>query len=114
LGVHILGPVHAGGELLRAVRYGTSIRHSSVASAIDVATQWVSLIAAKSFHRAKMPLIHHVVTGNAQPPIVFVHGFACNHSDWDQQVTHFSPPPDRCRRSSRARCEPWHGGRVLG
>ncbi len=38
-----------------------------------------------------MPLIHHVVTGSGQPPIVFVHGFACAHTDWDAQVTHFSP-----------------------
>ena len=38
-----------------------------------------------------MPLIHHVVIGNAHPPIVFVHGFACGHSDWDAQVAHLSP-----------------------
>jgi pimeloyl-ACP methyl ester carboxylesterase len=38
-----------------------------------------------------MPLIHHVVTGRGRPPIVFVHGFACAHSDWDAQVAHFSP-----------------------
>lgn len=38
-----------------------------------------------------MPLIHHVVTGNGRPPIVFVHGFACAHSDWDAQVKHCSP-----------------------
>jgi pimeloyl-ACP methyl ester carboxylesterase len=38
-----------------------------------------------------MTLIHHVVTGNGRPPIVFVHGFACAHSDWDAQVRHFSP-----------------------
>ncbi len=38
-----------------------------------------------------MTLIHHVVTGNGAPPIVFVHGFACAHSDWDAQVRHFSP-----------------------
>jgi pimeloyl-ACP methyl ester carboxylesterase len=38
-----------------------------------------------------MPLIHHVVTGNAHPPIVFVHGFACGHTDWDAQVAHLSP-----------------------
>ena len=38
-----------------------------------------------------MPLIHHIVTGNAHPPIVFVHGFACTHTDWDAQVTHLSP-----------------------
>jgi pimeloyl-ACP methyl ester carboxylesterase len=38
-----------------------------------------------------MPLIHHVVTGQGRPPIVFVHGFACAHNDWDAQVTHLSP-----------------------
>jgi pimeloyl-ACP methyl ester carboxylesterase len=37
-----------------------------------------------------MPLIHHVVTGNGQPPIVFVHGFACAHSDWSAQVAHLA------------------------
>jgi pimeloyl-ACP methyl ester carboxylesterase len=39
----------------------------------------------------KMALIHHVVTGNGRPPIVFVHGFACAHSDWVSQVAHLSP-----------------------
>ena len=38
-----------------------------------------------------MALIHHVVTGQGRPPIVFVHGFACAHSDWDAQVAHLSP-----------------------
>jgi pimeloyl-ACP methyl ester carboxylesterase len=38
-----------------------------------------------------MPLIHHGVTGQGRPPIVFVHGFACAHTDWDAQVAHFSP-----------------------
>jgi pimeloyl-ACP methyl ester carboxylesterase len=38
-----------------------------------------------------MPLIHHVITGSGRPPIVFVHGFACAHSDWDAQVAHFAP-----------------------
>jgi pimeloyl-ACP methyl ester carboxylesterase len=37
-----------------------------------------------------MSLIHHVVTGEGRPPIVFVHGFGCAHSDWDAQVAHFS------------------------
>jgi pimeloyl-ACP methyl ester carboxylesterase len=37
-----------------------------------------------------MALIHHVVTGEGRPPIVFVHGFGCAHSDWDAQVAHFS------------------------
>jgi pimeloyl-ACP methyl ester carboxylesterase len=38
-----------------------------------------------------MTLIHHAVTGQGRPPIVFVHGFACAHSDWNAQVAHFSP-----------------------
>src|SRR5579859_4855932 len=39
----------------------------------------------------EMALIHYVVTGSGRPPIVFVHGFACAHSDWDAQVAHLSP-----------------------
>src|SRR5277367_1763333 len=38
-----------------------------------------------------MALIHHVVTGSGQPSVVFVHGFACAHGDWDAQVAHLSP-----------------------
>jgi pimeloyl-ACP methyl ester carboxylesterase len=38
-----------------------------------------------------MPLIHHVVAGSGGTPIVFVHGFACAHGDWDAQVAHLSP-----------------------
>src|ERR1039457_1860691 len=38
-----------------------------------------------------MTLIHHVVTGDGPLPIVFVHGFACAHGDWDNQVAHLSP-----------------------
>ena len=38
-----------------------------------------------------MAPIHHVVTGNGRPPIVFVHGFACAHSNWDAQVAYLSP-----------------------
>jgi pimeloyl-ACP methyl ester carboxylesterase len=38
-----------------------------------------------------MPPIHHVVTGIGRPPIVFVHGFACAHTDWNAQVAHLSP-----------------------
>ncbi len=33
-----------------------------------------------------MSLIHHVVTGTGQPPVVFVHGLACAHTDWDAQA----------------------------
>ncbi len=38
-----------------------------------------------------MSLIHHVVTGQGQPPIVFVHGFGCARTDWDAQVAQLSP-----------------------
>lgn len=38
-----------------------------------------------------MSLIHHVITGPAARPIVFVHGFGCGLTDWDSQVAHFSP-----------------------
>lgn len=38
-----------------------------------------------------MTIIHHVVSGQGRPPIVFVHGFACAHADWDAQVAHLSP-----------------------
>ncbi len=38
-----------------------------------------------------MPLIHHIAHGEGHPPIVFVHGFACAHTDWDAQVAHLSP-----------------------
>ena len=38
-----------------------------------------------------MALIHHVVKGNGQPPVVFVHGFGCAHTDWDLQIAHLSP-----------------------
>ncbi|HEX3992740.1 MAG TPA: alpha/beta hydrolase [Acetobacteraceae bacterium] len=36
-------------------------------------------------------MIHHVVTGNGRPPIVFIHGFGCAHSDWNSQVAHLAP-----------------------
>ena len=39
----------------------------------------------------RMSLIHHLVAGEGRPPVVFVHGFACAHSDWDAQVAHLSP-----------------------
>ena len=38
-----------------------------------------------------MALLHHVSSGSGEPPIVFVHGFSCAHSDWDAQVAHLSP-----------------------
>jgi pimeloyl-ACP methyl ester carboxylesterase len=48
-------------------------------------------LAISTFERPTMPLIHHVVTGGGRPPVVFVHGFACAHSDWTAQVKHLSP-----------------------
>jgi pimeloyl-ACP methyl ester carboxylesterase len=49
-----------------------------------------------------MPLIHHVVTGQGHPPIVFVHGFGCAHSDWDAQVArHAGGSPCGGRRLGR-------------
>lgn len=38
-----------------------------------------------------MPLIHHRLNGAGSPPVVFVHGFGCDHADWDIQVAHLSP-----------------------
>ena len=38
-----------------------------------------------------MALIHHVVAGGGNPPIIFVHGLACSHTDYTAQVAHFSP-----------------------
>ncbi len=38
-----------------------------------------------------MALIHHVVTAQGHPPLVFVHGFGCSHTDWDAQVSYFAP-----------------------
>lgn len=38
-----------------------------------------------------MAMLHHVVACSGQPPVVFVHGFGCAHSDWDAQVAHLSP-----------------------
>ena len=37
-----------------------------------------------------MTVMHHVVAGTGSPPIVFVHGFGCSHTDWRAQVDHFS------------------------
>ena len=38
-----------------------------------------------------MTLIHHIVVGHGEPPIVFVHGFACSHTDWDAQIAYLAP-----------------------
>lgn len=35
-----------------------------------------------------MALIHHVRRGIGEHPVVFVHGFSCDHTDWDLQVAH--------------------------
>jgi pimeloyl-ACP methyl ester carboxylesterase len=48
-------------------------------------------MAANKSEGQEMTLINHVVTGRGRPPIVFVHGFACAHTDWDAQVAHLSP-----------------------
>jgi pimeloyl-ACP methyl ester carboxylesterase len=37
-----------------------------------------------------MALIHYAANGSGQPSIVFVHGFACAHGDWDRQVAHLA------------------------
>jgi pimeloyl-ACP methyl ester carboxylesterase len=37
-----------------------------------------------------MPTIHYTRKGSGNPPLVFVHGFGCARSDWDDQVAHFS------------------------
>lgn len=48
-------------------------------------------VAADKAQGQEMALIHHVVTGDGRPPIMFVHGFGCAHADWDAQVAHLSP-----------------------
>ena len=37
-----------------------------------------------------MAIIQYTRKGQGVPPIVFVHGFGCARSDWDNQVAHFS------------------------
>lgn len=34
--------------------------------------------------------MHFVRLGRGAPPLVFVHGFACAHADWQPQLDHFS------------------------
>ncbi len=41
---------------------------------------------ARATSEVGTPLIYHVVTGAGPLPVVFVHGLACAHSDWDAQV----------------------------
>lgn len=38
-----------------------------------------------------MALIHHVLSGTSPNPVVFIHGFGCDHTDWDLQVHHLAP-----------------------
>ena len=35
--------------------------------------------------------MHYVQAGQGNPPIAFVHGFACTHEDWQAQIDYFSP-----------------------
>src|SRR4029434_11110200 len=51
-----------------------------------------------------MPLIHHIVAGAGAPPLVFVHGLCCSHTDWRAQVEHF-----RARHMTIAVDLPGHG-----
>ena len=41
-----------------------------------------------------MTLIHYTRKGSGAPPLVFVHAFGCDRSDWDDQIAHFSPLHD--------------------
>ncbi len=34
--------------------------------------------------------LFYELNGSGDPPLVFVHGFACAHEDWRNQVTHFT------------------------
>jgi len=34
--------------------------------------------------------VHFVRAGQGTPPLLFVHGFACNHADWRAQLDFFS------------------------
>jgi len=38
-----------------------------------------------------MPELHHVSTGDGPDPVVFIHGFGCDHTDWAAQVAHLAP-----------------------
>jgi pimeloyl-ACP methyl ester carboxylesterase len=37
-----------------------------------------------------MTLIHYTRTGTGAPPLVFVHAFGCDRTDWEAQIAHFS------------------------
>ncbi|MSQ18743.1 MAG: alpha/beta hydrolase [Betaproteobacteria bacterium] len=38
-----------------------------------------------------MSVMHYVQRGAGTPPIVFVHGFTCDHTDWEAQLAAFAP-----------------------
>lgn len=38
-----------------------------------------------------MTPIHYASAGQGGPPVVFVHGFACAHTDWAAQMAHLAP-----------------------
>ncbi len=37
-----------------------------------------------------MSVMHYVRAGAGAPPLAFVHGFTCDHTDWEPQLAHFS------------------------
>ncbi len=54
-------------------------------------------------------LMHHVRTGAGAPAVVFVHGFACSHTDWRAQAAHLAP-----RHATVAVDLPGHGATPAG
>jgi pimeloyl-ACP methyl ester carboxylesterase len=38
-----------------------------------------------------MSVMHYVQRGHGAPAIVFVHGFTCDHTDWEAQLAAFAP-----------------------
>src|ERR671930_1999307 len=38
--------------------------------------------------------MHFVSAGRGAPALVFVHGFACTHEDWQAQLAHFQRSPE--------------------
>jgi pimeloyl-ACP methyl ester carboxylesterase len=41
-----------------------------------------------------MTPIHYARKGIGAPPLVFVHAFGCDRTDWEAQIAHFSPTHD--------------------
>lgn len=37
-----------------------------------------------------MTSLHHIRAGRGDPPLVFIHAFGCDHTDWDAQIAQFS------------------------